>query len=211
RVSKKDNSQDHHNQLIKLKEYCKVNDYTVYRSIVDKESGGKANREGFQEIFTEASQRNFDLLLFWSLDRFSREGALKTMISLQQLEDAGVRFKSLTEPYLDTSGIFKEAIIALLATLAKQEKIRIRERTIAGLEKARAKGRIGGRPKINEQLQLKIDELHGQGLSNRAIGKRLKLAHKTVAKYLATTVGLPADEAGGQSEQVNDRVSEPTA
>ncbi|MBL4752066.1 MAG: recombinase family protein [Flavobacteriales bacterium] len=59
--------------MIKLKEYCKVNDYTVYCSIVERESGS----EGCQELFTGASLRNFDLLLFWSLDRFSREGALK--------------------------------------------------------------------------------------------------------------------------------------
>jgi len=79
------------------------------------------------------------------------------------------------------------------------------------LEKARAKGRIGGRSRINEKLQSKIEEFHSQGLSNRAIGKRLKRAHKTVATYLATTVGLSSNEAGGHSEPVIEPVSEPTA
>ena len=96
----------------------------------------------------DASRGKFDLVLFWSLDRFSREGVLETLNHLRRLEAAGVGFRSLTEQYLDSCGIFKDAVLSILATTAKQERVRLSERTLAGLEKARNQGRIGGRPRL---------------------------------------------------------------
>lgn len=183
RVSTRDR-QDHNNQLIKLRAYCKLHDYKVYKVVTDKESGSKSNRSGFQQLFTEAEQKRYDILLFWSLDRFTREGARKTIFYLQRLEDAGVGFKSLTEQYIDSSGIFKDVIITLLATLAKQERIRISERTLAGLEKARFQGRIGGRPPISKDKVRLIKKLYKQGLSKRAVAREVQVDKETVKKYL---------------------------
>jgi DNA invertase Pin-like site-specific DNA recombinase len=84
-----------------------------------------------------ASMRQFDLVLFWSLDRLSREGVLETLSSY------GVGWKSFTEQYLDSCGVFRDAVLSILATIAKQERIRLSERTMAGLEKARREGRVG--------------------------------------------------------------------
>ena len=81
--------------------------------------------------------RQFDLVLFWSLDRLSREGVLETLSSY------GVGWKSFTEQYLDSCGVFRDAVLSILATIAKQERIRLSERTMAGLEKARREGRVG--------------------------------------------------------------------
>ena len=102
--------------------------------------GKHSDREQFQRLFTDASQRKFDLVLFWSLDRFSREGVLETLNHLQRLAAYGVGYRSFTEQYLDSCGIFKDAVLSILATIAKQERIRLSERTIAGLEKARRAG-----------------------------------------------------------------------
>src|SRR5207249_4320377 len=77
----------------------------------------------------------FGMVLFWSLDRFSREGVLQTLQHLQRLTDYGVGFRSYTEAYLDSCGMFKDAVISILAVIAKQERIRIRERTLAGLKR----------------------------------------------------------------------------
>ena len=71
-------------------------------------------------------------MLFWSLDRFSREGALPTLQQLNLLESYGVGYKSYTGQYLDSTGIFKEAVISILAIVAKQERVRLSERTRAG-------------------------------------------------------------------------------
>ena len=60
---------------------------------------------------------------------------------------ADANYRSFTEQYLDSTGIFKEAVIGILAAVAKQERVRLSERTIAGLQRAKAQGRVGGRPK----------------------------------------------------------------
>ena len=81
-----------------------------------------------------------DLLLFWSLDRLTREGRYKTLTYLCRLSDTGVKFKSYTEQYIDSLGVFGEAIIGVLTAVAQQERVRISERTKAGLARTRAQG-----------------------------------------------------------------------
>lgn len=121
------------------------------KEYTDKASGKNGDREQFKAMFEAASRREFDCVLFWSLDRFSREGVLETLQYLQRLTSYGVAFKSFTEEYLDGTGMFRDAVISILATIAKQERIRLSERVMAGLERARAKGRIGGRPKVRRE------------------------------------------------------------
>jgi DNA invertase Pin-like site-specific DNA recombinase len=184
RVSTKTKGQDVENQLMVLREYSLKMGYDIYQEYTDQESGGSTNRPAFNQLFSDAAKRKFDILLFWSLDRFSREGTRKTIFLLQQLDDYGILYKSYSEQYLDSSGIFKDVIISILATLAKQEQIRLSERVKAGLDKAKSKGRIGGRPKISMEIIARIHELNHQGLSMRKIGKELKIHHGTVAQYM---------------------------
>lgn len=68
------------------------------------------------------------MVVFWSLDCFRREGMTETLNHLQRLTAAGVQFKSFTEQYLDSTGMFREAIIGFLAAIAKQERVRFSER-----------------------------------------------------------------------------------
>ena len=86
---------------------------------------------------------------FLSLDRLTREGTLATLKYLELLENYGVRWRSLTEPWIDSAGPFRDVIISLLASLAKQERVRISERVRAGLTRAKQferSGRSIGRP-----------------------------------------------------------------
>lgn len=184
RVSTKAKGQDVENQLRILREFCIKMGYEVYKEYTDQESGGKSDRPAFIQLFSDAAKRKFDLLLFWSLDRFSREGTRKTIFYLQQLDDYGILYKSYSEQYLDSSGIFKDVIISILATLAKQEQIRLSERVRAGLEKAKSKGRVGGRPRITQAVIDQILVLNQQGLSMRKIGNAVNIHHRTVASYL---------------------------
>jgi DNA invertase Pin-like site-specific DNA recombinase len=139
-------------------------------------------------MFESASRREFDVLLFWSLDRLSREGAVKTLHHLERLTSYGISYRSFKEQYLDSTGIFKEAVISILATIAKQERVRLSERTIAGLERARADGRIGGRPRTdrNPKLVKRVSDLRKQGGSIRQIAKTTKLAIGTVQRLVHT-------------------------
>ncbi len=182
RVSKE--TSDNTNQLLILRDYCQKMNYEIHDEYVDVISGGSPNKPEFNRMMLEASKRMFHLLLFYSLDRFSREGTRKTIHYLQVLEDYGVAYKSYAEQYIDSSGIFKDVIIALLSTLAKQERVRISERVHAGLNRARQQGRIGGRPTLDAFKIRKINELKLSGMSITAISRELQVSRGTIYTYL---------------------------
>ncbi|TVT39264.1 resolvase [Hymenobacter setariae] len=183
RVSTKDKGQSTENQLPELRRFAQAHGYSIYKEYVEQESGGTGRRSEFQALFADAHQRRFDLVLFWSLDRFSREGALPTLQYLNQLQGWGVGYKSLTEQYLDSVGLFQEAIISILATLAKQERIRLSERTKAGMARRKAEGIHIGPPVKSSIIVEQIQKLKYSGLSNYAVAKKLGISASTVAKY----------------------------
>jgi DNA invertase Pin-like site-specific DNA recombinase len=158
--------------------------FEIHDEYVDIVSGGSPNRPEFQRMLLDASKRKFDMLLFFALDRFSREGTRKTIYYLQMLEDYGITYKSFSEQYIDSSGIFKDVIISLLSTLARQERIRISERVVAGLAKARLCGRVGGRPTLDATKIEKILEMKSAGMSIMAISKQLQVSRGTIYQYL---------------------------
>jgi DNA invertase Pin-like site-specific DNA recombinase len=186
RVSKKDSKQDTENQLRQLRQFASTQGWDVVHEYVDRASGKHSDREQFQKMFAAASRREFDILVFWSLDRLSREGTVGTLNHLQRLTGYGVNYRSFTEQYLDSTGIFKEAVIGILAAVAKQERVRLSERTLAGLERARAQGRVGGRPKAEDDAKTvqAVTSLRGKGESIRSIAASLSLSTNTVLKVL---------------------------
>jgi DNA invertase Pin-like site-specific DNA recombinase len=186
RVSTKDKGQDSENQLVQLREFARKQDWQITREYVDRETGSNSDRAEFQAMFADASKRKFDLLLFWSLDRLSREGVLETLQHLNRLTAYGVGYKSYTEQYLDSCGIFKDAVIGILAVIAKQERVRLSERTKAGIAIARSKGRQIGRPKLNVTYA-EITRLRAQGLSLRAIGRELGCSEGSVRRLTSAT------------------------
>jgi DNA invertase Pin-like site-specific DNA recombinase len=181
RVSTKDKGQDTENQLVQLREFASKQGWQIVREFVDRETGSKSDRAEFQAMFEGASQRKFDLLLFWALDRLSREGVLETLQHLNRLTSHGVGFRSFTEQYFDSCGIFKDAVISILATIAKQERIRLSERTKAGLAQARRNGRQIGRPRLSVQSS-EIARLRASGLTLRAIGRQLNISEGSVRR-----------------------------
>lgn len=123
------------------------------------------------------------MVLFWSLDRFSREGVYETLQHLQRLTAYGVGYRSFTEQYLDSCGHFKDAVISILATIAKQERVRLTERTVAGLQRARQQGRIGGRPRIVCDRK-KVLELRKSGLSLGQIATQMGFSKTSVSRMV---------------------------
>jgi DNA invertase Pin-like site-specific DNA recombinase len=186
RVSTKDGRQDTENQLRQLRQFAISQDWKVVHEFTDRASGKRSDREQFQKMFAAASRREFDVLLFWSLDRLSREGTVETLNHLQRLTGYGVHYRSFTEQYLDSTGIFKEAVIGILAAVAKQERVRLSERTIAGLQRAKAQGRVGGRPKAEDDFKLvnRIDALRMEGKSIRQIAANVGASPTTVQKLV---------------------------
>ncbi len=187
RISKGDGSQDEENQLLELREFCEREGHELVDVYVDRESGrkGRAERGEFARLLKDAERRRFDLVLFWALDRFSREGIRKTIAYLQRLDHLGVRFKSHTQPYLDTDNeLVAHIVLGVLSYMAEDEAVRISERTKAGLRRARGKGKTLGRPDGFERWGPVLAGMREEEVSRGEMSRRTGLSYNTVKKYL---------------------------
>jgi DNA invertase Pin-like site-specific DNA recombinase len=186
RVSTKDKGQDYENQLRELREFVKrkaPEGWELAGEYVDKLSGSSAERPAFRNMLDAASRREFDMVLFWSLDRFSREGVLETLQHLQRLTGHGVEWWSYREEYLRSVGVFRDAVLAILAAIAKQERVRLSERVVAGLSRARSQGKVLGRPHAAVRTD-RVAELRERGLSVREIAAETGVSHMTIQRML---------------------------
>lgn len=121
------------------------------RIFTDKASGKLEQRPALDAMLDQL--RTGDTVVVWRLDRLGR--SLRNLIdTVQALEGRGVAFRSLTES-IDTSTPGGKLIFHLFGALAEFERDLIRERTLAGLAAARARGRNGGRPTVWTPEKLK--------------------------------------------------------
>ena len=171
-------------QLRQLRKFAASQHWKVTVEYVDRESGAKTHRPEFNRMLEAASKREFDVLLFWSIDRFSRAGIVHVLTSLKRLSEYGVKYRSLQESYIDTTNEWGDLIAAFAAKLAELERKRIRARVKAGLETAREKGATLGRPRVVVNRP-KVWELKDAGHSVRQIAATMKLSHGTVQRALA--------------------------
>ena len=184
RVSTRDKGQDPENQVHQLRAFAEQHG-AIYKVFAEEVSGGKSDRMEFNQLLLEAYQKKFDLVVFWRLDRFSREGALLTPKYLKELRDHNVNYKSFTEPYLDSLRPFGDVIVSMLATIAAQDLIKISENTKAALAKKTAAGIKLGAPTKNLVITEQARILEGEGKSNGFIARFLKISPSTVAKYIS--------------------------
>src|SRR5260370_26163361 len=145
-------AQELENQRAEVTTFLERRGWKLVHAFEDVMSGGKRekDRPGFAAMFKAAHQRKFDILVFWALDRLTREGTRATLNYLQRLESKGVGYVSYQEQWLDSTGPFKDVKVSMFSTLGKQERTKISERTIAGLKVARGKGKRLGRPPLPE-------------------------------------------------------------
>ena len=151
----------------------------------DQMSGAKAERPGLKQALKYA--RAGDTLVVWRLDRLSR--SLKDLIAMvTQLELEGINFKSLHES-IDTESSSGKLVFHLFGALAEFERNLIRERTQAGLKAARARGRMGGRPKAlnrtKRNLVVKLYDERNHSVSQ--ICQVMGISKPTLYKYVQTT------------------------
>ena len=176
------------NQRAEIGPFIDRRGWKLEYSFEDVASGGKKERDrpGFAAMLKAAHQRKFDVLVFWALDRLTREGTRATLNYLQRLESKGVDYVSYQEQWLDSTGPFKDVMISMFATLAKQERARISERTIAGLKVARAKGKRLGRPPLPEETVRAVLSLNQDaGIGARKIAKSTGIPLGTVSAILS--------------------------
>lgn len=183
RVSK--DRQETENQLIQLRQFCSRQGWTIHEEFIDKETGAIASRDRFRDLFAAAARREFDLVLAWALDRFTREGVAETFQHIARLRGHGIEFVSFTEEHFRTTGPAGELMIAIAAWIAKQERIRISERVRAGLDRARLHGtRTGnaiGRPRrVFDRAA--VVKLRADGLSWPRIARQLGVGVGTAVR-----------------------------
>lgn len=127
--------------------------------IEDRITGSSETRPGLNTLFEML--RKGDILVVWRLDRLGR--SLKHLIEMvNKLDEQGIAFKSITES-IDTSSPGGKLIFHIFGALAEFERNIIRERTKAGLSAARARGKVGGRPKaLTESKRKALISLYNQ-------------------------------------------------
>ncbi|MBC8186317.1 recombinase family protein [candidate division KSB1 bacterium] len=151
----------------------------VYKDIA---SGGKAERKGLFDAIK--FMRKGDTLVVWKLDRLGR--SLKDLIKVvNKLNKGGIFFKSMQEN-IDTASSGGKLTFHLFGALAEFERDIIRERTQAGLQAARARGRIGGRPKVmNEKMAMLAKELMANpNNSAKEVANTLGVSRATLYRYI---------------------------
>lgn len=152
---------------------------------IDKISGAKAERPGLEKCLT--SLQPGDTLLVWRLDRLGR--SMPHLVSLiEDLKAKKIGFKSICDGAIDTTTASGELIFNIFSSLAQFERRLIQERTKAGLDAARARGRKGGRKKVeatNPKVMMakNMHKDHGMGIDD--ICKTLKISRASFYRYIS--------------------------
>ena len=149
---------------------------------VEKASGAQRDRPELIAALDYA--RDGDTIVVWKLDRLAR--SLKQLIeTVEDLEERGIGFKSVTET-IDTTTSGGKLVFTIFAALAEFERSIIQERTRAGLEAARLRGRVGGRPRTvsDDDIAAAKAMLKDPEITVRKVAERIGCSEATLYRYL---------------------------
>jgi len=170
--------QEPENQLQELRGYVTARGWTSVEFVDRGVSGAKDKRPALDALLRDAKRRRFDVLVCWRLDRLGRN--LRHLVTmLEELQQLGITFVSLGEG-IDCTTPAGKLQLHILAALAEFERERIRERVLAGLQRARMQGRKLGRPQARpplERLQ------HVSGLPLTVAADRLGVSRSTLKRW----------------------------
>jgi DNA invertase Pin-like site-specific DNA recombinase len=174
------------NQLAELRAICERNSWEVVQVFTDfgiSGAKGRSQRSGLDALLKGVVRREFDQVVVWSIDRLGR--SLRDLINvLEELRQKGCDLY-VHQQAIDTNTSSGKMLFQMLGVFAEFEREIIRERIIAGQQRARAQGkRIGRRSVIDDTLQERAARLRTSGLSLRDIGARLNVSAATVLKAL---------------------------
>jgi len=169
------------NQRPDLEQLARVRGLDIAAVYEEKASAVKSRPE-FNKLMADAHTGKFGVVIVWALDRLGRSmvGNLTTVLTLDNM---GVQVISGREPWLDMGGPIRSLLIAVFSWVAEQERLRIVERTRAGLDHARAKGIRLGRPKARIDLDAAL-RLRDEGMSLRDVAKKMKVGTSTLHRAL---------------------------
>ena len=184
RVSK--TSQSVERQISELEIVAARNDWEIVDRYIDRGISGARGRDARPELdrmMKDSTKRKFDVVMVWSVDRLGR--------SLQNLMEILNDLKSknidlyMDQQAIDTTVPTGKLMFSLIGAFAEFEKSIIRDRILSGLDNARKKGRIGGRPtNLTDEIRSKILELRSAGTSIRKIKDECSIGTATIYKVI---------------------------
>jgi putative DNA-invertase from lambdoid prophage Rac len=171
------------NQLPDLRRLADARGLKLVKTYAENISAVK-HRPEFEAMMKAAHAGKLGTIVVWALDRLHRSmvGSMQTVLELDRL---GVRVISVREPWLDTAGPVRSLLIAVFGWVAEQERLRISERTKAGLDRARRSGVKLGRKGFALDLE-RAEALRKRGKSYREIATEMQVS---VGKVHETLVG----------------------
>ena len=185
RVSTTGHGQDVGLQLDELRQVAAQRGWAVVAEHSDTGfSGGDRERPGLAAALDLARRGHADILAVWKLDRLARDVAHLLSVA-EDLERWGVGLASARDLHVDTTSAQGRFTLQILGSVAELEKAMIRERVVAGLDRARRAGTRLGRPPVRVDLEA-ARALRAQGWSFRRVARSLGVSEATIRRRLAS-------------------------
>ena len=184
RVSTLDQTID--NQLIELRDHCSKMGWEIVKEYADEGLSGTLSRDkrpALNSLIKDAYRKRFDSVVCWDISRIGR--SMKELILfLSDMKDRGIGICSVRQGF-DTSTSMGEIMFQFVGILSSWEREMIRERTLAGLERAKSQGKTLGRKKVTDDtMTAKIIELRNERKSIRQIASEVGVSRGTVNNVL---------------------------
>ncbi|MDZ7841512.1 MAG: recombinase family protein [Gammaproteobacteria bacterium] len=184
RVSTK--GQDTENQVRELKKVAKRQGWKITHQYIDHGISGSKGRDGrpeFDKMLKDAVRKEFDVIMAWSVDRLGR--SLQHLVGfLDEIHAKGVHLY-LHQQGVDTTTPAGKALFQMTGVFAEFERAMIQERVKAGLERARAQGKVLGRPKVPPKIERAILKARKNGTGMVAIANQVGCGVGTVQRILS--------------------------
>lgn len=184
RVSTLDQTID--NQLLELRDHCSKMGWEIVKEYSDEGLSGTLSRDkrpALNSLIKDAYRKKFDSVVCWDISRIGRS-MKELVLFLSDMKDRDIGICSVRQGF-DTSTTMGEMMFQFVGILSSWEREMIRERTIAGLDRARSEGKTLGRKKvITDEITSKIVNLRSIGRSIRDIASEVGVSKGTVSNVL---------------------------
>ena len=159
------------NQVLKLEQVAERNGWEIQAIYADTISGAKSKRPELDRLMKAVIRKEIDMVMVWSVDRLGRSLQHLTAL-LSDIESKGINLY-LHQQNIDTSSPSGKMLFQLLGVFAEFERSMIRERVMAGLDRARSQGKRLGRPPVPPIQIEKMKRMRAEGMTLTAIAKKV--------------------------------------